>query len=38
MRVMGWSNADLVAGAKVNTGANFRIIELVQQGYVQIQP
>jgi hypothetical protein len=25
-------------GIKVNTGANLRIIELVQKGYVQIQP
>jgi intracellular sulfur oxidation DsrE/DsrF family protein len=38
MRLNGWTNADLIPGAKVNTGANFRIVELVQQGYVQIQP
>jgi intracellular sulfur oxidation DsrE/DsrF family protein len=38
MREMGWTNADLIPGAKVNTGANFRIIELVQDGFVQIQP
>ncbi len=38
MKVNHWKNGDLLPGAKVNTGANFRIIELVQQGYVQIQP
>jgi hypothetical protein len=38
MRDMGWTNADLLPGTKVNTGANFRIVELVQEGFVQIQP
>ena len=38
MKVNRWTNEDLLPGAKVDTGANFRIIELVQQGYVQIQP
>jgi len=38
MRDKGWGNADLLPEVKVNSGANFRIIELVQQGYVQIQP
>lgn len=38
MKINHWRNDDLLPGAKVNTGANFRIIELVQQGYVQIQP
>ena len=38
MRDLGWTNADLIPGIKVNTGANLRIIELVQEGYVQIQP
>ncbi|HET7714215.1 MAG TPA: DsrE family protein [Bauldia sp.] len=38
MKAAGWINADLIPGAKVNTGANFRIIELVQDGFVQIQP
>lgn len=38
MRDMGWVNAELIPGIKVNAGANFRIIELVQDGYVQIQP
>lgn len=34
----GWGNADLLPGVAVNSGANFRIIELVQKGFVQIQP
>lgn len=34
----GWGNADLLPGVAVNNGANFRIIELVQKGFVQIQP
>lgn len=38
MHDMGWVNAELIPGIKVNAGANFRIIELVQDGYVQIQP
>jgi intracellular sulfur oxidation DsrE/DsrF family protein len=38
MKAAGWTNADLIPGARVNTGANFRIIELVQDGFVQIQP
>jgi intracellular sulfur oxidation DsrE/DsrF family protein len=38
MKVRGWTNTDLIVGARVNTGANFRIVELVQDGYVQIQP
>ena len=38
MRDMGWVNAELIPGIKVNAGANFRIVALVQNGYVQIQP
>ncbi len=38
MRDMGWVNAELIPGIRVNAGANFRIVELVQDGYVQIQP
>lgn len=38
MKTNGWSNADLLPGVKVDTGAIGRIVELVQQGYVQIQP
>lgn len=33
-----WHNADLLPGVKVNTAANFRIVQLVQQGFVQIEP
>jgi intracellular sulfur oxidation DsrE/DsrF family protein len=33
-----WGNADLLPGVLVNTGAVGRIIQLVQEGYVQIQP
>lgn len=33
-----WSNSDLLPGVKVNSGAVLRITQLVQQGYVQIQP
>ena len=28
----------LLPGVKVNTGANFRLVELMQQGYVMLQP
>ncbi|MEO8666915.1 MAG: DsrE family protein [Bauldia sp.] len=34
----GWTNADLLPDVAVNTGANFRVVELVQGGFVQIQP
>ena len=33
-----WGNADLLPGVLVNAGAVGRIIQLVQDGYVQIQP
>jgi intracellular sulfur oxidation DsrE/DsrF family protein len=33
-----WVNADFLPGIGVNSGANFRIIQLVQDGFVQIQP
>lgn len=38
MKANTWSNENLLPGVKVNTGAIGRIIELVQQGYVMIQP
>jgi intracellular sulfur oxidation DsrE/DsrF family protein len=38
MKTNSWGNADLLPGVKVDTGAIGRLIELVQQGYVQIQP
>lgn len=34
----GWTNKDLLPVVKVNTGAVGRLVELTQQGYVQIQP
>lgn len=37
-RARGWVNADLLPGVKVNTGANLRIVQLVQDGYVQLEP
>jgi uncharacterized protein len=33
-----WYNSDLLPRVKVNSGANFRITQLVQQGFVQLQP
>lgn len=33
-----WGNEDLLPGVLVNTGAVGRLIQLVQEGYVQIQP
>lgn len=33
-----WSNADLLPNVKVVSGANYRILQLVQDGYVQLQP
>jgi intracellular sulfur oxidation DsrE/DsrF family protein len=38
MALRRWSNADLLPDVKVVTGANYRIIQLVQDGYVQLQP
>ncbi len=37
-RSNGWLNADLLPGVKVDTGANLRLVQLVQDGYVQLQP
>ncbi len=37
-RTNGWGNADLLAGVKVNSGANLRLVQLQQDGWVQIQP
>lgn len=33
-----WTNANLLQGVKVDSGADGRIVELVQQGYVMLQP
>jgi intracellular sulfur oxidation DsrE/DsrF family protein len=33
-----WVNSDFLPGIAVNSGANFRLVQLVQDGFVQIQP
>jgi intracellular sulfur oxidation DsrE/DsrF family protein len=38
MKNNGWGNPDLLPGVKVNSGAVGRLIQLVQEGYIQIQP
>ena len=38
MKGNGWTNNDLLPVVKVNSGAVGRIIQLTQEGYVQIQP
>ncbi|MHB8455455.1 MAG: DsrE family protein [Acidiferrobacterales bacterium] len=38
MKAHSWGNKDLLPGIKVNSGAVGRIVQLVQEGYVQIQP
>ncbi len=38
MIVNQWRNDELLPGIKTNTGANFRVIQLVQQGFIQLQP
>ena len=37
MKNNGWGNEDLLLGVKVNAGAVGRLIQLVQEGYIQIQ-
>ena len=38
MKANHWGNADLLPGVLVNGGAVARLIELEQQGYIEIQP
>jgi len=38
MKHHNWGNEDLLPGVKVNAGAVGRLIQLIQKGYVQIQP
>ncbi len=38
MKSHGWVNEDLLPGVKVNTGAVGRLIQLTQEGYVQLHP
>ncbi len=37
-RVNGWVNKDLLPGVKVNSGANLRLVQLEQDGFIQIHP
>lgn len=38
MKANNWGNENLLPGVKVNSGAIGRIVQLVQEGYVMIQP
>ena len=38
LKMHGWTNSNLLPGIKVNSGGIGRIIQLVQNGYVQIRP
>ena len=38
MRAHKWTHDDLLPGVKVNQGAVWRIVQLSQQGFVQVQP
>jgi intracellular sulfur oxidation DsrE/DsrF family protein len=38
MKNHAWGNEDLLPGVKVNAGAVGRLIQLTQEGFVQIQP
>jgi intracellular sulfur oxidation DsrE/DsrF family protein len=37
-RANGWINSDLLPEVKVNTGANLRLVQLMQDGFVSLQP
>ena len=37
-RSNGWTNVDLLPGVKVDVGANLRLVQLMQDGFVQLQP
>jgi len=38
MKNHAWGNEELLPGVKVNAGAVARLIQLIQEGYIQIQP
>jgi intracellular sulfur oxidation DsrE/DsrF family protein len=38
MKMQHISNEDLLAGVKVNGGANLRMIQLMQEGFLRLQP
>lgn len=37
-RANGWVNSNLLPDVKVNTGANLRLVQLMQDGFVSLQP
>jgi len=37
-RTNGWVNSDLIPDVKVNSGGNLRLVQLVQDGFVMLQP
>jgi uncharacterized protein len=37
-RTNGWVNSDLLPDVKVNSGGNLRLVQLVQDGFVMLQP
>ena len=37
-KVNGWTNSDLLPGVKVNAGANLRLVQLAQDGFVLLHP
>ncbi len=38
MKMQRISNEDLLTGVKVNSGANLRMVQLMQEGFVRLQP
>ncbi len=38
MKMQDISNADLLPGVRVTSGANLRMVQLMQEGYVRLQP
>jgi uncharacterized protein len=38
MKMQNISNADLLPGVRVNSGAYLRMVQLMQEGYVRLQP
>ena len=38
MKLQHISNRDLLKGVKVNGGANLRMVQLMQEGFVRLQP
>ncbi len=38
MKMQHISNEDLLKGVRVNSGANMRMVQLMQEGFVRLQP